>query len=171
MVFHLERLERAHPLHRARMNEFLLQAGRAGFSLLIVRCYATPAEQLDKWRQGRIFNKASGYWEIMEMSQVVTRAKPGTSAHEIIGPDHVPAAMATDVIPVDGAGKPLWTTPDEVWKKLYKIAEHVGLDAAGDPFGRYLGWDKGHFEEPAYHVILDPLGLRMPDVSTLAVEV
>jgi len=171
MVFHLERLERAHPLHRARVNEFLLQAGRAGVSLLIVRVYATPAEQLDKWRQGRVFNKATGFWEIMDLKLVVTRASPGTSAHEIVGVDSVPAALATDIIPVDGAGKPQWNTPDEVWKKLYKIAERVGLDAYGDPFGRYLGWDRGHFEEPAYHVILDALGLRMPDVSTLTVEV
>jgi len=171
LMFHLERLERAHPLHRARMAEFLRLAGRAGFSLLIVRVYATPAEQLEKWRQGRVCNKASGFWEISDVKLIVTKAKPGSSAHEVVSLEGVPAAMATDVIPVDGAGKPQWQTPDEIWKLLYTYAAKAGLDALGDPWGRYLGWDKGHLECPAWSLILEVLGVRMPDVSTLTVDV
>jgi hypothetical protein len=171
MMRHLERLERAHPIHRARMAEFLRLAEQQGFSLLVVRVYASPAEQLDKWRQGRRYNKASGRWEVADEKLLVTRAKPGSSAHEVVGVDAVPAALATDIVPVDAAGKPIWNTPDSVWTQLWDLAARAGLDALGDPWGRFLGFDKGHLEEPAWQVVLSALGLRLPDISTLSVEV
>lgn len=142
-----------------------------GHDLLIVRGAATPTEQLSKWRLGRRFNLATRLWEITDVRLVVTRASPGSSPHEVVTLAGQPAAMATDIVPVDVAGRPQWQTPDEVWKILYGYAAKVGLDALGDPWGRYLGWDKGHLEEPAWSLTLKALGLRMPDVSTLQVEV
>lgn len=164
---HTERLRQAHPLHQARMDELLR---RAPLPLLIVRVYARPEEQLEKWKVGRTFVPALGQWEVT--GTIVTRAAPGTSAHETVTAAGLPAAVATDIVPLTDKGAPWWNAPDSVWQSLYSIAaKHCGLDAYGDPHGRYLGWDKGHMEEPGFQIVLPALGIQMPDVSKLTVTV
>lgn len=158
-----ERLKEAHPLHQARMDEFLR---RAPVRLLIVRVYAKPEEQFALWKRGRDYDSITKTWK--PVGPVVTRAMPGQSPHEVVTASGLPASVATDVIPVDNFGTPLWDTPDAIWQALYQVAgRFCGLDALGDPWGRFLAWDKGHFEEPSFRIILPALGCRMPDVSHL----
>lgn len=75
-----------------------------------------------------------------------TNAKGGESAH-----NH---RLAFDCIPTDEAGRPIWDATPQVWEKLYKVAEEVGLDALGDPWGEYLPWDLGHFQEPGWKILI-----------------
>ena len=162
-----DRLKEAHPLHQERIYELLR---RAPFRLLIVHVYRKPEDQLALWRKGRTFNAALGQWE--ETGAIVTRAAPGTSPHEVVTAVGVAAALATDVVPLKDDGVAWWDCPNAMWQELYLIAgKFCGLDALGDPHGRFLAWDKGHFEEGIYQLMLRPLGLRMPDVSKLSVPV
>lgn len=161
---HADRLKEAHPLHYARMDELLR---RSPYSLLVVRVYAKPESQLALWKQGREFISATGQWVVT--GKVVTQAAPGMSPHEIVTADGLPASVATDVVPLKD-GQPWWDAPDDVWNSLYQIAgKYCGLDALGDPWGRFLGWDKGHFEEPGWQLVLPALGVQKPDISNLKV--
>ena len=160
-----DRLAQAHPLHQARMDELLR---RSPVRLMIVRVYATPQEQFDLYKKGRQRDPITGIW--VPVTAVVTRAKPGTSPHEVVTVGGLPASVATDVVPIADDGTPLWETPDAIWQALYQVAgRFCGLDALGDPWGRFLGWDKGHFEEPGWPIILPALGAQLPDVSALHV--
>jgi hypothetical protein len=104
------------------------------------------------------------------MSSVVTRAKPGLSAHNVITIAGGPASMAVDVIPLNKDGSPDWRVGDDFWDDLYKIAWKVGLDPLGDPVGSYLAGDLGHIEEPAWKLKIDALGCVQP-VDGVSAEV
>jgi len=60
--------------------------------------------------------------------------------------------LAFDCVPLDKSGHPWWSAPDTIWQTLYAIAEKCGLDALGDPWGEFVSWDKGHFQEPGWRV-------------------
>ena len=176
MDLHPKRLEACHPLVTAKGMEFLHHANAVGHKLLVVRSWSDFEEQMEIYKVGRTYNAATKEWE--ETGAVRTKAKPGTSAHNIITGDKAPASLAFDVIPIDSNGVPLWQVVDEtppqnelrwlrlygrgqkaVWEELYKTAARCGLDAYGDTWGAYLAWDKGHFEEPRWQLALEPLGL------------
>jgi hypothetical protein len=130
--------------------------------LLVVHGWRSLAEQALLYQKGRSLNRATGVWEITDAAQLVTRAKPGTSAHNVITASGVPASMAIDVIPLNPDGTIDWNVEDDFWDDLYEISWKVGLDPLGDPIGSYLAGDKGHFEEPAWRLKLHGLNLTLP---------
>lgn len=68
----------------------------------------TMAEQLQLWEQGRT---APG--------RVVTKARPGSSAHNF--------GLAADLAPVRRDGHIWWDAPKSVWQTMADIARDMGL--------------------------------------------
>ena len=179
---HHERLETCHPLVREKGREFVRIASASQHRLLLVRAWSSFAEQMGIYQIGRTLETSTGEWK--ETGPVRTKAKPGTSAHNVLTRDKQPASLAFDIIPLDQEGRPLWQVVDEtaeqneirwlrtygrraqsVWNELYKTMAKCGLDAYGDTWGAYLAWDKGHCEEPAWKLAMAPLGLMLPTLT------
>lgn len=133
--------------------------------LMVVHGWRSFADQYLIYQKGRTLNRSTGVWEITDAALVVTRANPGTSAHNVITAIGVPASMALDVIPMNEDGTLDWNVEDDFWDDLYELAWKVGLDPLGDPIGSYLAGDKGHFEEPAWRMKLAGLSLTLPAES------
>jgi len=168
---HLDRLNDVAPFLRApvlRLCELCDQKLKR--TLLIVTGFRSVNEQLLKYVQGRTFNRESGEWEVTDVKQVITNAKPGRSAHNVVTRDGASAALAVDLIPFDGRGYVDWDPGVAFWDSLYELAWKVGLDPLGDPAGAYLAGDQGHFEEPGWKLKLEGLGLVLPnsDVQRMA---
>lgn len=160
---HLERLDGLAPFLRRPALALLESAQRKlALTLLVVHGWRSLRAQWALYQLGRRYDPETGDWFIKDAAALRTKAKPGTSAHNVITRDGQPAALALDVIPLDGQGRPDWETPDLVWDDLYELAWRVGLDPLGDPIGAQLVWDKGHFEEPAWKLKLEGLGLLLP---------
>lgn len=161
---HLERLEGVSPVIRTAVQRLCeLSETKLRQPLLIVRGWASMMEQLQAYQRGRVFNREMGDWEVSDASLIVTKAKPGRSAHNVITlQTGQPASMAVDVIPLLTTGLPNWEIPDVFWEHLYELAWKCGLDPLGDQIGSYLAGDKGHFEEPCWQLKLVGLGLVLP---------
>lgn len=159
-----QHLERLSGLHGCIHRPALLLIERCAFSLnrklLVVQGWRSIQEQMLIYQKGRTLNRDTGEWEIT--GDIVTRAKPGLSAHNVITRQGERASMALDVIPLTADGRSDWEVNDNFWDKLYELAWKVGLDPLGDPIGSYLAGDKGHFEEPAWKLKLDGLNLIQP---------
>lgn len=158
---HLERLDGLHGciqlparLLIRRCEEVLRR------KLLVVQGWRSVQEQMLIYQKGRTLNRDTNEWEVT--GDIVTKAKPGLSAHNVITRQGERASMALDLIPLLPDGKPDWTVDDNFWDKLYELAWKVGLDPVGDPIGSYLAGDKGHFEEPAWKLKLDGMMLIQP---------
>jgi hypothetical protein len=124
------------------------------------------ASQLAIYAEGRQFDATTNTWTEVNPHAIRTKAKPGTSAHNVITRTGGMAALALDVIPLNDDGQPLWTIDDLFWQSLYELAWDCGLDPLGDPI---LAGDKGHFEEPGWRLKLDGLGLLIPATETVHV--
>lgn len=179
---HLELLDKTAPIVKAKVTEMLARAeAKHNYSLLIVFAYRSGAEQYELLKKGRQWSDQTQSWVVVDKSQVVTNAAPESSAHCVVTVGGDPAAVGVDIIPLDTNGKPLWPLPNETpeafqarwltsykvseqdaWNEIYILASKVGLDALGDPWGKFLKWDKGHFEEPGWDVegVLASLGLK-----------
>lgn len=170
----LDKLSLSAPIHRARMNELLLRCTEAGIRILITFTYRSVEEQFKLYMTGRQYDPSTNTIITVNPSIVVTNALPGRTSHNVVTKDiQFPASMASDIIPVDDKGSPIWDTPNIVWLKIYDICnKKAGLDAYGDPWGRLMGSDKGHVEEPMWPVIMDSLGLMAPsfDISTKLIQ-
>lgn len=163
MNAHLERLELCAPLIRQPvLRLFELCEQKLKRKLFLVTGFRSVQEQYQKYTQGRTFNRESGEWEVSDVKQVITNAKPGRSAHNLVTHAGLPASLAVDVIPFDGAGGLDWAPGEAFWQALYGLAWQVGLDPLGDPVGAYLPGDMGHLEEPGYKYKLESLGLVQP---------
>lgn len=158
---HLERLD---GLHGCIRRPALLLIERCGImlhrKLLVVQGWRSLQDQMLIYQKGRTLNRETNEWEIT--GDIVTRAKPGLSAHNVITRRGERASMALDVIPLTADGKADWEVDDDFWDKLYELSWKVGLDPLGDPIGSYLAGDKGHLEEPAWRIKLDGLDLIQP---------
>lgn len=160
---HLERLDGCAPLLRQPVVRlFELAKQKLAVSLLLVHGFRSVQEQLRLYQQGRTFDREQGVWMVSEQTQVVTNAKPGMSAHNLMDQIGMRAALAVDVIPLDPLGRPDWNPDEAFWDDLYDLAWKVGLDPLGDPIGAYLPADKGHLEEPGWKLKIDGLGLVLP---------
>ncbi len=135
---------------------------RLGHTLMVVQGWRSVQEQMLLYQKGRTLNRSTDVWEITDASLVVTRAKPGGSAHNVITRDGARASMALDVIPLRADGAPDWEIDANFWDTLYELAWKVGLDPLGDPIGSYLAGDMGHFEEGAWRMKISGLGLILP---------
>ena len=132
-------------------------------TLLLVHGFRSVQEQMLIYQKGRTYNRESGVWEVTSKGEVVSNAKPGQSAHNVVTKlDGKPAALAVDVIPFTADGGLNWNPPESFWDSLYELAWKVGLDPLGDPIGAYLPGDAGHLEEPGWRYKLADMGLILP---------
>ena len=160
---HLERLDGLAPFLRTPAQRLVESCDtKLHRSLLVVSGWRSVAEQLLNYQKGRTWNPATSEWEITDKAKVVTRSIPGHSAHNVISKTGQPASMALDVIPLLEDGTPEWDVGIDFWDRLYELSWKVGLDPLGDPIGGYLPMDRGHFEECAWQLKLDGLGLMQP---------
>lgn len=164
MNLHHERLDGVSPVIRGAVMRLCdLSELNLKRPLLIVHGWRSMAQQHAIYEQGRAINRETGEWEIVDAKAVVTKAKPGTSAHNVITKrEGQPAALGVDVIPLAPTGQPDWNVADHFWSALYLLAWECGLDPLGDRIGAYLSGDKGHFEEPGWRLKLPGLGLILP---------
>lgn len=166
---HLERIDTCAALIREPVRELLsLCESKLHSILLVVYGWRSVAEQALLYQKGRAVNRETGEWEIVDTSLVVTKAKPGATAHNVITRDGQPASMAVDLIPLLADGTANWESGEAFWDDLYRLAWQVGLDPLGDPVGAYLKYDKGHFEEPGWKLKLAGLNLMQPVDSVQA---
>lgn len=131
--------------------------------LMVVRGWSSYAEQLQKYQQGRTLDRETQEWIETEPALIVTRAKPGQSAHNVVRQGTMAAAsVGVDLIPLLPNGEPDWNVGMAFWEALYPLAWKCGLDPLGDQIGAYLKGDLGHFEEPCWKLKLLGLGLMQP---------
>lgn len=160
---HLDRLDGLAPfLRQPALKLIELCDLKLQRKLMIVSGWRSVQDQMLLYQQGRAINRETGEWDIVEPSKVVTRAKPGTTAHNIITRAGGRASLAMDVIPLLPDGSAEWNVGIEFWDKLYELAWKCGLDPLGDQIGEFLQNDRGHFQEPGYRWKMDGLGLIFP---------
>ncbi len=161
-----QRLDRLDGLHGCIRQPAMLLIERCSAKLnrklLVVQGWRSVQEQMLIYQKGRTLNRETGDWDVSDPSAIVTKAKPGLSAHNVITKQGERASMALDVIPLTNDNKADWEVDDDFWDALYELAWKVGLDPLGDSIGSYLAGDKGHFEEPAFRLKLEGLGLIQP---------
>lgn len=168
----LYRVDECHPIiKRSVLRMVELCDEKLNRKLLITHGFRSVQEQMLIYQKGRTFNRESGIWEATNDKEVVSKSKPGLSAHNVITTAGKPAAMAVDVIPLRADGAADWDVPLKFWDDLYEIAWKVGLDPLGDTIGAHLKADLGHFEEPAWKLKLDALGCYQPVNLTGSVAV
>lgn len=159
----LERLDQLAPVLRRPGFEFVRRVQvKMGVILLVVFTWRSVAQQWTLYQQGRTFDRELGDWVVTEPEKVVTNAKPGATAHNVVTLAGEPASLALDVVPLNAQGQAVWNTSETVWSRIYEIAADCGLDPYGDEWGAYLKGDKGHFEEPGWKWKLEGLGLALP---------
>lgn len=161
-----QRLDRLDGLHGCIRRPAMLLIERCAIELnrklLVVQGWRSVQEQMLIYQKGRALNRETGEWEVSDPAAIVTKAKPGLSAHNVITKQGERASMAVDVVPLLPDGTADWRVHDDFWDHLYELAWKVGLDPLGDPIGSYMAGDKGHFEEPGFRHKLDGLGLIQP---------
>lgn len=159
----LDRIDGLHPmLHKPALALIEQCQTKLHRSLMVVFGWRSVQEQLLVYQKGRELNRETERWEIVDKTQVVTNALPGTSAHNVITIKGDRASMAMDVIPLFPDGTIDWTPDDDFWDALYELSWKIGMDPYGDPIGAYLASDKGHFEEPCWKLKIESLGCMLP---------
>jgi hypothetical protein len=159
---HLERLDLLAPMLHAPMRKFIDEAQlRHGITLAVIFTWRSYDEQRLLYQQGRVMDRESGLWITDDSKKIVTNARPGTSAHNVIDAQGKPASLAADLMPIQG-GTIQWIASATFWNPLYALAWRCGLDPLGDVIGSYLAGDWGHFEEPGYKLKMAGLGLQQP---------
>lgn len=161
---HLERLNGLAGFLQPVVLELLTRCERdLKRPLMVVRGWSSYAEQLQKYSQGRQFDRESGVWIVADPTLIVTQAPPGLSAHNVVQKQTMAkAAVGVDLIPLRPNGEADWEVSMDFWEALYPIAWKCGLDPLGDQIGAYLKGDLGHFEEPGWKLKLQGLGLMQP---------
>lgn len=167
MPQHLERLDGLAPFLRPPAQQLIqLCEAKLHRLLLVVHGWRSVQEQALLYQQGREMNRETGEWTVSDHGLIITNAKPGCTAHNVIVKrTGEPAAVALDVIPLRIDGSPDWEVDEQFWDGLYELSWKVGLDPLGDAMGAYLRNDKGHFEEPAWKLKLEGLGLMLPSAG------
>jgi peptidoglycan L-alanyl-D-glutamate endopeptidase CwlK len=84
-----------------------------GIEIRVVQALRSWTEQAALYAKGRDVNG-----NIVDMSQVVTKAKPGHSYHQV--------GLAVDVSPFN-EGVPDWNSSHPVWKRIVQVGESLGL--------------------------------------------
>lgn len=118
-----------------------------GVEVLVTCTYRSNEEQAALYAQGRT-----------KPGRIVTRAKPGQSAHNAVDANGKPASRAIDIVPTR-YGKALWGTSGdgidddpsddrtddlEAWQRIGKIGEDCGFNWYGRPDAPFREFP--HFE-------------------------
>lgn len=122
-----QRIAQLHPVIRAKVADFILEAQKRGIYLRVFSGLRTFDQQARLYAQGRT---APG--------TIVTNAKPGESWHNY--------GLAFDVVEMEG-GRALWSNPR--WKQIGALGKNFGFEWGGD-------WksfdDKPHFEYSPFSI-------------------
>lgn len=113
------KIDDLHPRLQPLCKQFIADCKAAGVNVLITCTYRSNAEQAQLYAQGRT---AGG--------KIVTKAKPGESAHNFTQAGK-PAARAFDFVPLDASGLPIWNAEHASWKTAGAVAVRLGLDWGG----------------------------------------
>ena len=140
-----------------KIAAFLTASQAAGYPLKLTRTLTDQATQAALYAVGRRPLTApeadrlrtEGLFPASQATPVTNAADARSTPH---GPLWEGKALAIDVVPLTPAGAAWWGAPNQVWQLLYTLAERYGLDALGDPWGQFVSWDKGHFQEPGWKV-------------------
>jgi peptidoglycan L-alanyl-D-glutamate endopeptidase CwlK len=103
------------PIVKQKVEELIALCNDEGIDLLVTSTYRDNESQAALYAQGRT-----------AMGHIVTNANAGDSFHNY--------RCAVDVVPLKN-GKPVWGTKGddgELWQKIGKIGEGVGLEWAGN---------------------------------------
>jgi len=103
------------PIVKQKVEELISICNDEGIDLLVTSTYRDNESQAALYAQGRT-----------AMGHIVTNANAGDSFHNY--------RCAVDVVPLKN-GKPVWGTKGddgELWQKIGKIGEGVGLEWAGN---------------------------------------
>ena len=165
---HLERLDLLAPWLYAPVLRFIQQAHKLGVQLCVVHTWRSVQEQTLIYQKGRTYDRANGIWVVSDEKAVVTKAKPGTSAHNVVDQAGKPASVAVDVMPLRN-GQIEWIEGFAFWQPIYDLAWKCGLDPLGDTVGAYLPGDWGHFEEPGWKLKLSGYGLVLPTADVVGI--
>lgn len=116
-------------------EEFLARCSASGIFLRVTHTLRTMDEQLHLYAKGRALRE--GVWVLVDPRAVVTKAKPGQSAHNF--------GLAFDIA-FNGAD-PYPDERDPRWELIGLIGAEVGLDWGG-PLGAddRFAWDRPHFQ-------------------------
>jgi peptidoglycan L-alanyl-D-glutamate endopeptidase CwlK len=138
---------------RERVDRLIFTMDRIGFIVMVTDGWRSRADQEEFWKQGR---DRDG--NIIDKRRVVTYARPGTSAHEVMRYDAdgtpFPCAMAVDLAFVRN-GAPTWAE-DMPWGVLGTVATEIcGLEWGGN-FKNFK--DKPHVQMPSWKGIAQSFG-------------
>ena len=103
------------PIVKQKVEELISICNDEGIDLLVTSTYRDNESQAALYAQGRT-----------AMGHIVTNANAGDSFHNY--------RCAVDIVPLKN-GKPVWGTKGddgELWQKIGKIGEGVGLEWAGN---------------------------------------
>jgi peptidoglycan L-alanyl-D-glutamate endopeptidase CwlK len=107
------RLAAVHPKLAERVRSMAEMLAQENITIRVVQGLRTYAEQGILYDKGR---DADG--NVVDKSQVVTNAKPGTSWHNF--------GLAVDVAPFDGSISD-WNAEHPAWKRIVTMGESCGL--------------------------------------------
>lgn len=113
------KLEDLHPDLIPKAKNFKRICQSRGVDIIFTCTYRDDECQDSLYAQGRT-----------KPGKIVTNARAGQSAHNTLGADGKPAAMAFDVVPVRD-GKPIWDVEDPAWQVVGEVATELGLLWAG----------------------------------------
>jgi peptidoglycan LD-endopeptidase CwlK len=109
------KLQDLDPAFRELVIGWLADCHAAKLDILVYRTHVPNIEQAEAYKVGRT-KKGEGVTEKRPMGRIITRAKPGQSAHNY--------GLAIDFVPMV-AGKPQWTAPS----KATKLGEARGMES------------------------------------------
>jgi hypothetical protein len=137
---------------RPKVSAFCAQAEAVGYPLRVVRTGTSDLVQGALYAIGRreltLEEKEALLADgLYPDSFEHTRTKAAHAADTPHG-----CGLAFDVVVLQQDGKVWKQPPVVVWQALYKVAERCGLDALGDPWGEFVSWDPGHFQEPGWRL-------------------
>jgi hypothetical protein len=159
----LDRLDHLAPFLREPALAYIQTVQeKCAIALAVVFTWRSVQEQSAIYQKGRTYDPGQGIWVVTDETAVVTNAKPGLSAHNVVDLTGKPAAMGMDVMPLKADGTLDWVAAPAFWAPLYELAWRYGFDPLGDSIGAYLPGDWGHLEEPAWRRKLSGLGLVQP---------
>lgn len=123
------KIDTLEPEFKEKIQALLLQLeATTGLKWVITSARRTMAEQQKLYDQGRI-----------TPGKVVTKAKPGSSAHNF--------GLAVDLAPLNQHGDIWWDAPKGKWKLMADTAQNMGL-VAGFYFRSIF--DAPHIEAPGW---------------------
>lgn len=130
-----------HPDVKRMHEEFLRECKDRGIHIITTCTWRSPEQQAELYAQGRT-----------KPGRIVTRAKPGQTAHNYIDDEGKAASLAFDIVP-QVKGQLVWGTKGvdgALWEYIGAIGKEVGLQWGG--YWKFK--DRPHFQHRNAKVML-----------------